>query len=162
VKHAQDRRITIPCPYCGGTLRWRASRYGGFYGCSGYVTGCRATVGCHPDGSPLGTPADAELKAERIRVHEVFDRLWKVHTRRRQAARDRAYIALAKALWLKVEDCHVAMFDLALCARALDVLANDPELITLQTTGPPPAPSKTKAARTHRKVSRETPTRGTD
>jgi len=107
--------IQISCPFCGGTLSQKPSRFGRFFGCSGFPQ-CEATVGCHPDGEPLGTPANAPLKAARQRVHDVFDELWEGKGPR---VRRKAYDALAHTLRLDTDDCHIAMFDLALCERAI-------------------------------------------
>lgn len=46
-----------------------------FYGCSNYPK-CKATHGAHPDGSPLGHPADRETKDARIRLHTAIDPLF--------------------------------------------------------------------------------------
>jgi ssDNA-binding Zn-finger/Zn-ribbon topoisomerase 1 len=106
---------TLDCPYCGGTLSLKPSRYGRFYGCSGYPA-CDATVGAHPDGSPLGTPANQPLKDARIAAHASFDRLWKGG-----GSRGRAYRFLQSALNLSEDACHIGMFDLAMCARVVEV-----------------------------------------
>jgi len=45
----------LTCPECGRRMRLRNSRYGEFYGCSGYPK-CRITHGAYPDGRPLGVP----------------------------------------------------------------------------------------------------------
>ncbi len=47
-----------------------------WWGCPNWP-GCDVTVGCHPDGRPLGVPAGKATKAARIRAHASFDRLWK-------------------------------------------------------------------------------------
>lgn len=66
---------TLPCPECSCTMTLRNSRYGLFYGCAEWPK-CRATHGAHPDGQPLGVPADAATKKARIEAHAEFDRLW--------------------------------------------------------------------------------------
>ena len=81
--HPADREHHAPvCPYCGSIteLRTGAEIYPRhpdlagrlFYAC----VPCDAWVGCHDDGRPLGTPANAALRAERRKTHQVFDRLW--------------------------------------------------------------------------------------
>ncbi len=64
----------LACPECDGSLELRESRYGLFYGCENFPK-CRASHGAHPDGSPLGIPADTETKQARIAAHELFDRI---------------------------------------------------------------------------------------
>lgn len=46
-----------------------------FYGCSRYPD-CTGTHGAHPDGRPMGTPADATTKAERVRIHKLCEKIW--------------------------------------------------------------------------------------
>ena len=113
---------TLACPVCGGTLTLKSSRYGPFYGCSGYPR-CDVTVGAHPDGAPLGTPATATMKAARIRAHAAFDQLWKplLGTMSKQRARGRAYRFLQRALDLPEGKCHIGMFDEAMCDRVVEV-----------------------------------------
>jgi ssDNA-binding Zn-finger/Zn-ribbon topoisomerase 1 len=50
----------------------RNSRFGKFYGCSKFPL-CEATHGAHPDGKPLGFPANKELKLLRIRAHKKLE-----------------------------------------------------------------------------------------
>lgn len=85
---------------------------------------CDAYVGCHApnigygDGTrPLGRLADASLRSAKQKAHEVFDRLW-MRQKNRGAARKRAYAELAKRMGIKVEDCHIGMFDVEQCKAA--------------------------------------------
>jgi len=109
--------VKMACPYCGGSMRRRDSRYGLFYGCSGYPT-CTATVGCHPDGRPLGTPANEPLKKARIEAHAAFDVLWKGKP---PPARMKAYEWLAGALGILFTQTHIGMFDQATCERVVEL-----------------------------------------
>lgn len=54
-------------PFKPGARYWRCSRY----------PECRGAHGAHPNGAPMGEPADAETRVLRIRAHEVFDPLWR-------------------------------------------------------------------------------------
>jgi len=111
----------LACPEegCGGTLTLRRGAYGLFYGCSRWPS-CQCTHGAHADGRPLGVPATAAVRAARIAVHAVFDRLW-----RRQNApgnkrrRARCYRALAMHLRLPVEETHIGRFTEAQCNAAV-------------------------------------------
>jgi ssDNA-binding Zn-finger/Zn-ribbon topoisomerase 1 len=51
------------------------SRYGPFWGCRRYPE-CDGVIGCHPDGSPLGTPANKETRQMRQVAHAAFDNWW--------------------------------------------------------------------------------------
>jgi ssDNA-binding Zn-finger/Zn-ribbon topoisomerase 1 len=75
-EEARASAPVLPCPQCKGLLSLRQSRFGMFYGCDNYPK-CTATHGAHPDGQPLGTPADGATKRARIEAHAEFDRLWK-------------------------------------------------------------------------------------
>lgn len=116
----------IACPECGaamvlkraGAARAWAKRHPYFWGCSAYPA-CRSTHGAHPDGRPLGIPADRETKAARIAVHAAFDPLWRAGGPLR---RGEAYEWLRLRLGLTHDECHVGRFDLLTCRRALAVL----------------------------------------
>lgn len=80
-------------------------------------------VGCHPGTTnPLGRMANKQLRMAKQRVHAVFDPLWEAKMGRERiakgAARKKAYRWLAEQLNIPYDECHVGMFDAALCARA--------------------------------------------
>lgn len=85
-----------------------------FYRCAP----CAAYVGCHPGTTrALGRLANAELRKAKSAAHAAFDPIWKSGGMRRS----KAYARLADALGIKVQDCHIGMFDVATCKRVLDV-----------------------------------------
>ena len=48
-----------------------------FYGCTNFPI-CKARAGAHPDGSPMGTPAqDEEEMSLRIECHDIARTIWK-------------------------------------------------------------------------------------
>lgn len=127
----------MPCPEegCGGVMVLRHSpKYNRkFYGCSNFPD-CKAAHGAHPDGSPLGVPADKATKAARIQAHEAFDKLWEsaldLYTFSRrpsrkhrrgiiQIARRRAYTWLQERLGMTPDDCHIGRFDIETCERVV-------------------------------------------
>lgn len=57
-------------------MQLRSSRYGPFWSCVRWPE-CSGKVGTHPDGSPLGTPADPETAEARKAAHEAFDEWWR-------------------------------------------------------------------------------------
>lgn len=112
------------CPYCKSTSELvtgeriyphrqdLAKKF--FYLC----TDCDAYVGCHPNSKrPLGRLADSTLRTWKQNVHRVFDPLWK----RYGMTRYKAYEFLACALGIPMRECHVGMFDVETCQRAVDV-----------------------------------------
>lgn len=118
----------VICPYCLGHAKRISGQelYGPefkpkgrwFYACMP----CMAWVGTHQNsGKPLGHLANAPLRAMRRIVHDEFDPLWKQgHMSRREA-----YARLAKALDLYRGNCHIAMFDMETCDRALQAIRNE-------------------------------------
>lgn len=107
------------CPECGGRLRLKDSEYGPFYGCSSYPR-CRVTHGCHPNGDPLGYPANPETKQWRRKAHAEFDKLWKDPGA--PMSRIEAYRWMQQTLGLPSEECHVAKFSIELCQRLIAAL----------------------------------------
>jgi len=117
---------TVICPYCGGEALLvsgdkiyphRTDLYClRFYYCdNGHEP---AFVGCHKGTvKPLGTLANAELRAIRSKAHVAFDILWKT----RKMTRSKAYQWLAGSLGLDKKDCHIAMFDVNLCQKTIDL-----------------------------------------
>lgn len=111
------------CPYCGeeAVLTTGAVIYprlahlhaNTMYSC----LPCGAWVGCHEGTTrPLGRLANAELRQAKMATHRVFDRIWKDGPK---GARGAAYHWLAGALGISIEDCHIGMFDVAMCRRAI-------------------------------------------
>jgi len=69
--------------------------YGGWeYRCENWKDGCPATLGCHPNGAPLGTPTNGAGRNARIKAHAAFDVLWKHGL----MSRGEAYAWLAKEM----------------------------------------------------------------
>jgi hypothetical protein len=127
----------LTCQYCGRAAIYRDSSahlyqgrdYGPIWECSS----CAAWVGCHPDGSPLGSVANQSLRAMRVQVKHFFNPLWTdlqsaypgIPVRRghvRQVMRTRAYEWLAQQMQLPAAECHIAMFDDAQCAWAIQII----------------------------------------
>jgi hypothetical protein len=117
---------TLTCPYCRGpaplvtgreVYPHRPDLYAKpFYQCAP----CGAYVGCHPGTTrSLGRLADAPLRAAKARVHAMFDPLWKSG----RISRSSAYARLADAIGIQPRECHVGMFSLDLCNRAIAALS---------------------------------------
>ena len=112
------------CPYCGEISRQatgdelyphRRDLYAKrFWICDP----CDAWVGCHPGTeTPLGRLANADLRKAKQRAHAAFDPIWKT----KKLRRSEAYAWLSGALGLPREECHIGMFDEAMCARVVEV-----------------------------------------
>lgn len=106
----------LTCPECGAEMLLKRSKFKNpyFFGCSRYPI-CDGTHGAHPNGQPLGVPANKATKQARILAHEAFDVLWKFSTT--AMTRKRAYKLLAEALGVK--EVHIAEQDIAGCNRII-------------------------------------------
>lgn len=120
-------KYKICCPYCHkepklvkGVKMYPmrpdlAQKY--FYLCEP----CEAWVGCHPTSTvPLGRLANADLRRAKMLIHESFDRIW----REEYKTRSQAYSWLAGELDIPVQDCHIGLFDIATCFRAIEICNN--------------------------------------
>lgn len=124
------------CDYCHqeAELVTSAEIYHGVdYGTMCYrCVPCGAHVGCHKGTTePLGRLANAELRIWKRKVHALFDPLWnkKLEVRRQQRgsfypkaqARGSMYYWLARKLNIPREHCHIGMFDVETCKRAVSI-----------------------------------------
>ena len=78
---------------------------------------CGAYVGTHKNsgGVPLGILANADLRKAKSTAHAHFDSIW----RGGKISRKDAYKKLAEYLGIDKRDCHIGMFDVAMCKRVL-------------------------------------------
>ncbi|OLP17490.1 hypothetical protein BST81_16770 [Leptolyngbya sp. 'hensonii'] len=111
------------CPYCGavaivddGNKVYQTTAHGPMWICANYPD-CDAYVGAHPDGKPLGTLANAELRRLRQQVHKAFNPIWKDGA----LSRGEAYGWLAAAMGLNRQTAHIGQFDVEQCKQALEI-----------------------------------------
>jgi hypothetical protein len=109
--------MVCPEPKCEGILRrtYIEAYKRWTYCCD--VKGCNGGIGCHPDGRPLGIPADSRTRRMRSKAHEVFDKLWKQDGMTRATAYKfgRAVMGLDK-------DLHIAELDFAQCKKLIKLV----------------------------------------
>jgi ssDNA-binding Zn-finger/Zn-ribbon topoisomerase 1 len=105
---------TVLCGECQAPMALRTSRFGKFWGCTRFPD-CKGTHGAHPDGRPLGLPANAETKEARMRAHRAFDGLWM----NQGWTRRQGYQWLQNALGLKPDEAHIANFTVEQCERLI-------------------------------------------
>lgn len=100
----------VHCGECSAHMILKKSKFKNpyFYSCSNWPS-CTGSHGAHPDGRPLGIPADKETKAARIEAHEAFDELWKNYDMKRKYA----YSWLAKILGCA--EVHIGESDYETC-----------------------------------------------
>jgi ssDNA-binding Zn-finger/Zn-ribbon topoisomerase 1 len=101
------------------------SRYGWFYGCSAFPK-CKATHGTHPNGEPLGIPADKETKGWRMKAHVAFDTLW--NDPNASMSRSEAYRWMSETLALDSSDSHISMFGINRCKQLIEAIRVKDEL----------------------------------
>ena len=116
--------MRVICPYCGDDAKMVDGiviyphrddlAHKRFWLCKP----CAAWVGCHPGtGKHLGRLANAELRRAKQSAHAVFDPIWK----QREMSRKDAYTWLSSALGIPNEQCHIGMFDTAMCYKVIRV-----------------------------------------
>jgi hypothetical protein len=118
-----DNMNKVRCPYCGELAarvtgreiyphleKLYRKRYWVCYTCDAYV-------GCHPNGTPLGCLANANLRRVRRATHSMFDSLWQ----QGKLTRDQAYAWLSKSLGLPISECHIGMFDEKTCQKVQEL-----------------------------------------
>jgi ssDNA-binding Zn-finger/Zn-ribbon topoisomerase 1 len=110
-----QRRVI--CGECRAPMRLKDSRFGKFWGCTQYPD-CIGTHGAHPDGSPLGIPADAATKVARVEAHKAFDTLWQGGHMTRKAA----YAWLCSAMKMDRRAAHISKFSSADCAKLVRLI----------------------------------------
>lgn len=132
MKPRRGQRRALLCPYCDQPASLVAGRaiypYSRDLATKPYwfCAPCKAWVGCH-DGTtrPLGRLANAELRSWKQAVHAAFDPLWQAKMRRdgctKGKARGAGYKWLAEQLGIDRKRCHVGMFDVATCRRAVEI-----------------------------------------
>lgn len=113
----------ILCPYCGSHAHKKSSEiiYGRDFGmafiCDNFPT-CNSYVGCHLDGRPMGTLANAELRKARNDAHKIFDPIWKSKVIKK---RWHAYGWLADKMNLTRDNTHIGMFNLNQCIQVINI-----------------------------------------
>lgn len=114
----------VLCDYCGNVAPYVTGRQvyphrrdlysKRFYQCKP----CDAMVGVHPGtDKPLGRLADKDLRVAKMAAHAAFDPIWQEGHKKRGSA----YAWLAEQLGIHVADCHIGMFDIAMCHRVVEV-----------------------------------------
>ena len=105
------------CGECGGGMRLVRGKHSIFWSCTRWPD-CDGTHGAHPDGKPMGKPADKETKQARIKAHEAFDWIWQDNHMKRGVA----YKMLAQRMGLTQDECHIGMFDVGQCRQVVSIM----------------------------------------
>lgn len=89
-----------------------------FYGCPDYPR-CKGTHGAHPNGKPLGTPADEPTKKLRIKAHRSMD--WWME-RKGITSKSEAYGILKNHFGSEI---HIGELDADECTELIAFFDND-------------------------------------
>ena len=106
----------LTCPECGGTMVLKESQYGPLYGCTRWPD-CDCSHGAHPNGDPLGVPANKATRLARMEAHDAFD-VMRLATGRN---RSDAYRWLQDQMGMTREQCHMGKFDIDICKLVVEV-----------------------------------------
>lgn len=114
------------CPVCGKkmilleslTLTYPSGKRRLFWSCPHYPF-CSVQHGAHPDGTPVGFPADNKTRRARTEAHEAFDALW----RGLSMTRDAGYKLLQEITGLSDEEAHIGRFTYDQCAALVAAVA---------------------------------------
>jgi len=110
----------VMCPECGAKMRLGRNRFGLVYRCEAFPR-CKATHGAHPNGEPLGIPADAATKVWRVKAHIEFDKLWTGNSS--SMSRAEAYRWMIETMAISKSDAHIGMFSIGQCQQLVAALA---------------------------------------
>lgn len=122
----------VICPYCNEKAEYIDSDYiyNKSYGMIYMCIPCDAYVGVHKGTDiPLGRLADMELRTYKNKAHHWFDQIAKtsfINKIWRQyipdtSNRNKAYLWLSKQMDIPLAECHVGMFDIERCQKAIDI-----------------------------------------
>ena len=106
----------MKCPDCDAGMKLRSGKHGTFWGCVTFPE-CRGAISCNEDGTPKGTPGNAETRAARQEAHKVFDRLWKAGAVKGRGA---AYHWLQEVMGMTADEAHIGQFDAAQCGKVVE------------------------------------------
>lgn len=116
-----DNKFIVICPYCNQVTKFTANfrldrdvnKY--IYLCPN----CGASVSAHnSDGSPMGIPANKELRKLRFDTHKLLEK----YAKKKYMSRKQSYIWLAKKTNKKYEDTHIGYFTYDECQKANKIL----------------------------------------
>jgi hypothetical protein len=92
---------------------------------------CKAYVGAHKSGRPLGTLAKENLRKLRSFTHSILDPLWQSG----EMSRNEVYQNLAKDMGIPQSKCHIGQFNESQCNTVVKIISE-----WLGTYPPPPPP----------------------
>lgn len=116
--------MNVMCPYCDKETKMVSSLdfYGRDYKTNVWVCDCGAYVGTHKNSkTPLGTPANYELRQLRQVCHTLIDPYWKYG----KYSRSGVYRRLAKYFNIPMSEAHIGMFDEEKCRKLISLFGKN-------------------------------------
>jgi len=93
-----------------------------FWGCVRYPE-CSGTVGSNANGKALGIPGSGPTKKYRIEAHKALER--RLRGSAKGIFRGDLYRTLAKEMKIDPQECHIGMFNIEQCKKAIRIFGYD-------------------------------------
>jgi ssDNA-binding Zn-finger/Zn-ribbon topoisomerase 1 len=108
------------CGDCGYAMRLCPGKEGRqFWGCVRWPD-CSGRVAAHPDGSPMGRPADKATREARKKAHDALDSLWQSG----EMTRTEAYVLACKIMNRSRKSMHISLLDKDQCEELARKIVN--------------------------------------
>lgn len=121
--------LMLKCPDCG--LRMKLGESQRFtYALSGdpklyyYCEACHASHAAHPDGTPVGKPADRATRQARREAHIAFES-WREHY---GMTRNEAYLTLSVRLGVLEPQAHMGVMNQEMCQTVIALCSQGREV----------------------------------
>lgn len=112
----------LQCPECSkpmelrfGPFRYKNGDLRPYYRCLDWPT-CRGSHGAHPNGAPLGFPANAETKKLRMETHDLLDQVFGTRSHKPNRKKQQTFL----------KECgttgHVSQMDDVQCRKVIQIL----------------------------------------
>jgi hypothetical protein len=115
----RGRRIAtnMQCPVCNREMKFTEEFGKYYYVCAAFPKQCDVTLGAHPDGTPMGKPADNYTRCCRAKAHVAFDPIWQDYAGPlgKEKVRQMAYRWLADRLGMSEDSSHIGNLNAPTC-----------------------------------------------
>lgn len=88
-----------------------------FWGCRNFPE-CKGTHGAHPDGTPMGIPADEETKKWRVKAHDVLTDI----ANKYGLSRNEQYSMIQGLMHMSPSEAHISNFNTEQCQKLIRLL----------------------------------------
>lgn len=119
--------MELICPSCNNPMMQETSkftysdgRFKKFWCCHN----CSITHSAHPDGRPVGVPANKETREWRQKAHKAFNKTWQQWG----YSQGKAYILMQRLMGMTQQEAHIGNFDKRQCQILIQLLELLPEV----------------------------------